>query len=288
MWMSTEAARSDVVLAPAGLWVGGQVISLLVATPLWPRNVLGAALLAALTVVVAIGWPLWLARMRDDSVVGGGLAVGDLVAGLVASLPLFGAGVAIAWLQGAGLASLSGIGASLGMSLESLLVLAMILATALGSWLVITLVARRAAQGYGGVTMSSKGILRTYGLAMAGGTTLLLLLATATTRARWWSALLIGVGLALVVLLVDGLLAGRDVDRTVAFVPAIVAAVLWVFRGGLLLGGDLLTDLASAALGATIALCMGLLVQEDRAWAALPLPLVLALWAGAGVLPLLG
>lgn len=291
MWMSSHAARSDVVLAPAGIWVGAGLVTLALQTGLWPGGVVGLALLVVAAFVVMLGWPLWLARQRDDTVVGQAVATADLSGGLVAALPLLAGGVAIAWLQGVSWPSvLAGLGTRVGTSepVTVALVLAITFATAVGAWLVLTLVARRAAMAWTGPAMPANGVARSYGLAMTGIATVLWLLLAVGTRTTAWRALLTGAGLAVTVLLVDGMLTSAEIDRTAVIAPAIVALVLWVFSGGLLFGGNLLANLASGMVGATVALCIGLLVEQDRPWAAAPLPIVLAAWLDVSAIPVLG
>lgn len=291
MWTSSQVARSDVVLAPAGVWVGTALVGLVLSLPVWPSGLVRLALVAVATAVVMLGWPLWLARQRDESAIAGPFVAADLTAGIVASLPLLATGIAIAWLQDRSWPQvLAGIGTRVATGSPPVVALTLTITviTAAGAWLVITLVARRAPDGYGGPAIPATGVLRTHGLGLAAITTMLLLLLTVATGITWWAALLMGMALALTVLLVDRTLTSATVNRTAALAPAIVAMVLWIFRGGLLFGGNLLGDLTNAALAGTIALCMGLLAQQDRPWAAAPLSVVLAVWMGASILPVLG
>lgn len=292
MWMSRDTALSDVVLAPAGLVVGTGVVSLLARLPFWPGGITGVVILLVAAVVIMLVWPVWLARQRDEpSVVGQGVRPGDLVAGIVPAAPLVLGGMALGLLGQGSLTSSTTLLRRLVLATTGtagLLQVVLWLVTATGSFLVITLVARRAPSAVGGPDMAASGVLRTFGLGLAGVATILWMLVSFTGPEPATIGLVMGLAVALMVLLVDRMLPPRmALPRTAALTPAIVALVLWLFSGGLLLGQGLLGNLASGAVAAAVALAMGLLVIAERPWAALALPFASSLWLIVSVLPVL-
>lgn len=292
MWMSRDTALSDVVLAPAGLVVGTGVVSLLARLPFWPGGVTGVVVLLVAAVVIMLVWPVWLARQRDEpSVVGQAVRPGDLVAGIVAAAPLVLGGMALGLLGQGSLTSSTTLLRRLVLAstgTAGLLQVVLWLVTATGSFLVITLVARRAPSAVSGPDVAASGVLRTFGLGLAGVATILWMLVSFTGPEPATIGLVMGLAVALTVLLVDRMLPPRmALPRTAALTPAIVALVLWLFSGGLLLGQGLLGNLASGAVAAAVAMAMGLLVIADRPWAALALPFASSLWLIVSVLPVL-
>ena len=292
MWMSRDTALSDVVLAPAGLVVGTGVVSLLARLPFWPGGITGVVILLVAAVVIMLVWPVWLARQRDEpSVVGQALRPGDLVAGIVPAAPLVLGGMALGLLGQGSLTSPTTLLRRLVLvttGTAGLLQVVLWLVTATGSFLVITMVARRAPSAVRGPDIAASGVIRTFGLGLAGIATVLWMLVSFTGPEPASIGLVMGLAVALMVLLVDRMLPPRmALPRMAALTPGIVALVLWLFSGGLLLGQGLLGNLASGAVAAAVALSMGLLVIADRPWAALALPFASSLWLIVSVLPVL-
>lgn len=292
MWMSRDTALSDVVLAPAGLVVGTGVVSLFARLPFWPGGIPGVVILLVAAVVIMLVWPVWLARQRDESsVVGQPVNLGDLSAGIVAALPLVAGGIGLGLLGQGSLTSTTTLLRRLVLvttGTTGILQVVLWLVTAAGSFLVITLVARRAPSAFQGPDMAASGVIRTFGLALAGIATVLWMLVSFTGPEPVTIGPVMGLSVAVMVLLVDRMLPARmSLPRFAALAPGIVALVLWLFSGGLLLGQGLLGNLASGAVAAAVAMAMGLLVIADRPWAAAALPFASSLWLIVSVLPVL-
>ncbi len=292
MWMTRDTALSDVVLAPAGLVVGAGVVSLLARLPFWPGGIPGVAILVVAAIAIMIVWPTWLARQRDESsVVGQPLRPGDIVTGLVPALPLILGGISLGLVGGGSPTSAATLVRRFVLvttGVGGMLQVVLWLVTATGSFLVVTLVARRAPSAFMGPDMPASGALRTFGLALAGIATILWMLVSIAGPDPVSVAPIMGLAVAVMVVLVDRLLpAGMTMTRTAALAPGVVALVLWLFSGGLLLGQGLLDNLASGSVAAAVAIAMGLLVNADRPWAALALPFASSMWLVVSVLPVL-
>lgn len=296
MYMPRGAARSDTILAPAGILVGVGALSLVLGVVQDGLSLAGASLttFAVLTLRVVpvaalvIGWPMWLARTRGDTVTGSASVPGDLAAGAVAALPMVVAGIAIplTWGQGVG-RSLVGIGGAALWSLpEGAILLAQTIAMAVGGWLVTTLVARRAPQGWDSPMVRSNEVLRSWALGAIGLATVLLLLQALATSVTALSALLVGIGVAGSVVLADRLVPAAALSRPGALAPGIALLVLWLVGGRWFLGQRLFDSLAAGLLAVPVALAIGQLAEARRPWAGLPLAVALALWLGAGLIPL--
>jgi len=292
MWMTRDTALSDVVLAPAGLVVGAGVVSLFARLPFWPGGVPGIAILLVAAVVIMVVWPMWLVRQRDErSVVGQPFRFGDLVAGLVPALVLVAAGIGLGLAGGGSPTSAATLVRRLVLAstgIGGILQVALWLITATGSFLVVTLVARRAPSAFMGPDMPASGALRTFGMGLAGIATILWMLVAIAGPDPVSVGPIMGLAIAVMVVVVDRMLpAGLAITRNAALAPGVVALVLWLFSGGLLLGQGLLDNLASGAVAAAVAMSMGLLVNADRPWAAAALPFASSLWLVVSVLPVL-
>lgn len=282
MWISRDAARSDVALAPGGLLVGGGLVALLHRLPIWPGGLLGAAIDLVFLVVVMIVWPLWLARQRGETHLAGSepVRLGDLSVAVLVAAPLMVAGIASAATApgvgiGQAIAGRLQVAGTLpigGIQVAALFVLAA------GTWLVLTLVARRAVEGYSSPDMSVAAAVRTWGLAAAGATTLLHLLASVAGGGSALRSLLLGVAVAMTVLVVDRLVPPRmSTTRMALLAPVIVVVILWLIRGFLFSSG-LLANLAGASFGAGITVAVAALCAARRPTASLLLPLAAVIW----------
>ncbi len=291
MWMTRDTAFSDVVLAPAGVVLGTGAIGLLALVPGWPGGIVGQVVVLVAAVVVMVGWPTWLARQRGETgAVGSRLQAGDLALGVAVAAPTVAVGIVSGLLQGLPLSrALFGQLANLPPSLSGLLRIALVVVMAVGTFLVLVLVGRRAPQAFEGIEMSVTAGLRSYGLGLAAAATVLYGLYAFDTGRPILLGLVAGAGLAATVLLVDAQVpVGLTAPRGAILAAAVVAALLWVLRGGLFLfGGDLLPRLALASVAATLALCIGVLVLAHRTWAAALLPLASAVWL-VSILPVIG
>lgn len=288
MWISREAAFSDVVLAPAGIVLGGGVVGLLRLVPGWPGGLVGTLVSLVLVVVLMIGWPTWLARQRgESSATPSPLDMADVGRGAVLSLPVVAAGILLYVAAGLPLGRAAfGRFSLLPTSADGLAQLTLVVATALGTFLLVVLVARRATHAFRSPDMSVTAGLRTYGMGAAAAATLLQFLFSLGYDQPLSRGLVVGVALVVTVLLADRAVGpGLTTTRAAILTPGIVAAVLWIVQGGFLLGGPLLPRLASAATAATLALCMGVLVQAGRTWMTALLPLAAAVWLQAIIPP---
>ncbi len=290
MWISREAAFSDVVLAPAGLVLGSGVVGLLRLVPGWPDGLVGAIITVVLAIVVMIGWPTWLARQRgESSATPAPLDMADVGRSVVLGLPILVAGVLVALAAGLPLDRAAfGRLALVPVSPEGLAQMTLLVVAALGSFLLVVLVARRAAHAFRSPDMSVTAGLRTYGMGAAAVATVLQLLFSIAYDQPISRAPVVGLALAATVLLADrGIPTGLTTTRAAILTPGIMAAALWIVQGGFLLGGPLLPRLAGAATAMTLALCMGVLVQAGRTWSTALLPLAATIWLQA-IIPVFG
>lgn len=291
MWMTRGAALSDVVLASAGVVIGGGLLSIMRLVPGWPGGDLGQAVGLVVAILAVLVWPVWLARQRGDrGAAGSELVVPDLPLALVLALPTVLAGVATQLIQGLPLGRAAfGQLALLPFSAFGLVRVVLVLVMAVGCFLVMALVARRAPTAFDGLQMSVTAGLRTYGLGLAGAATILQMLYAIGSDRSAVIGLVIGLALGATVLLVDHQVpTGLTASRGAIVATGVVAAVLWLLQGGLFLfGGSLLPRLALGATAGTLALCMGILVLAGRTWAAVLLPVAAAIWL-VGILPVIG
>ncbi len=290
MWMTRGAALSDVVLAPAGVVMGAGLVGIMQGVPGWPGGDVGQVVALVIAILAVVVWPTWLARQRGDTrATGGNLEAGDLSLALVLGLPTIAAGVVAQLVQGLPLnRAIYGQLSQLPVSAFGLVRMVLVLVMALGCFLVMVLVARRAPTAFDGLGMSVTAGMRTYGLGLAGAATILQLLYAIGTNRPAVIGLLIGAALAATVLLVDRQVpAGLTASRGAIIATAVVAFALWMLQGGLLFGGPLLPRLALGATAATLAMCMGTLVLTGRTWAALFVPVAAAIWL-VGILPVIG
>lgn len=290
MWMTRGAALSDVVLAPAGVLIGRGILDLLQLVPGWPGGMVGNVAGLLMAVAVVLVWPTWLARQRGEQrATGSAPDIGSLGTATVLAVPTVVAGVTMGLLQGLPLdRAVFGQLSNLPASTTGLIRVVLVLVMGVGSFLVLTLVARRAPTAFEGLDMSVTAGLRTYGLGLAGAATVLQMLYAIGTGRPAVLGLVVGAALASTVLLVDRLVTvNARAPRAAIITAPIVAAALWLFGGGLLFGGPLLPRLALATTAATLALCIGALVLASRTWSAVLLPLAASVWL-VGVLPVVG
>ncbi|MBY5163735.1 hypothetical protein [Salsipaludibacter albus] len=290
MWISREAAFSDVVLAPAGVVVGAGVVGLLRLVPGWPDGLVGTIVTVVLAIVVMIGWPTWLARQRGEtSATPAPLDAGDVGRSALLGLPIVAAGILSSLAAGLPLDRAAfGRLAVIPVSPEGIAQMTLLVVAALGSFLLVVLVARRAAHAFRSPDMSVTAGLRTYGMGFAAAAAVLQLLFSLAYDQPFSRGLAVGVALAVTVLLADRLVPpGLAATRAAILTPAIVAAALWIVQGGFLLGGPLLPRLAGAATAGTLALCMGAAVQAGRTWATALVPLAATIWLQT-IIPVFG
>lgn len=290
MWMTRGAALSDVVLAPAGVVIGAGLIGIMQLVPGWPGGDIGQVVALVIAILAVVVWPTWLARQRGETrATGANLVVGDLPLALVLALPTVAAGIVVQLLQGLPLnRAIYGLLSQLPLSAFGVVRLVILLVMALGGFLILVLVARRAPTAFDGLEMSVTAGMRTYGLGLAGAAAILQVLYAIGTRRPALIGLVIGAALAATVLLTDRHVpAGLAASRGAIITTAVVAFVLWMLQGGLLFGGPLLPRLALGATASTLALCMGAMVLAGRTWTALLVPVAATFWL-VGILPVVG
>ncbi len=288
--MTRGAALSDVVLAPAGVVIGAGLIGIMQLVPGWPGGDIGQVVALVIAILAVVVWPTWLARQRGETrATGGNLVVGDLPLALVLALPTVAAGIVVQLLQGLPLnRAIYGLLSQLPLSAFGVVRLVILLVMALGGFLILVLVARRAPTAFDGLEISVTAGMRTYGLGLAGAAAILQVLYAIGTRRPALIGLVIGAALAATVLLTDRHVpAGLAASRGAIITTAVVAFVLWMLQGGLLFGGPLLPRLALGATASTLALCMGAMVLAGRTWTALLVPVAATFWL-VGILPVVG
>lgn len=292
MWMSSEDARSDFILAAAGMGLGTEVVFFLQGFSLYPGGLVGRGLTVLwvflLTVVVA----RFFVSYRQQGLEGYGLQEdrAGLTEGMLVAAPLAIAGYV------RGIEEFGPFGALLGRagpvvsgptveptdSIELVLAVALILVGALGAMMMYGLLTTRARDAFRSVDMPLVQALRTFGLGAVGVGTLLGLLVSASPGGLpVTSPLLDGVALAATVLLADRAVDGKDrTQRATVLAPAIAALVVSVLvSGGGLFGPGLVVALWRGTVAGAIVIVVATLIETRRAaWAAVPLVFV-AMWS---------
>jgi hypothetical protein len=298
MWISSEDARSDFILAAAAVFLGGQAATLIGQIPGYPRAGIAALVLSNIwLILIGCGAAYGLARHRGDLAAAFALDPpnrGSAGAGIVLATPLVVAHVTTVLLGAdwsdsfrafAGrLSTSTALGISTPalqappgqFSLEGILLLVAVITIAVGSWLTVTLLSVRARDAFRSPDMDLTGLLRTFGLGGAGVVLVLGQMVAVATSASFAAMLLLAIALAIIVLLADQYVpANVPVPRAALLGPAIAVLVLWViafggpFRGNLLLGlfagvaSGVLTLVASAMVQARHGLAAGILLAAS-------------------------
>lgn len=292
MWLSTEEARSDFILAASALVFGTLVYQFIFSLPFYPRGSLSLWLLPVWAVLLMIVPARFLAGYRDQDLEAFGLGSdrSGLADGLLLVAPLVAVGYVRGFSDGNVLGALLGrlrniATASPGLAALDLqqLVLSIVLlgVAGVGTILLFGLLVTRARDGFRATEMPLLEALRTYGLgAVAIGTVFGLLISLADGGTPTWPVLLEGLAMAAVVLLADRLVASGDrTNRMTILAPAIVAAVAFLLRGGGFFSQNLALSLYHGAMAASVAIVLAVLIETRRsAWAAVPL-IVATVWA---------
>lgn len=281
MWISSEDARSDFILAAAAVFLGVQVVSLVARLPIYPLNgpvylVLSVVWLALL----ACGAPLWLARHRRDVPGAFGLEQpGGLVPGLVLALPLLVGHVVEIMLSGnVGAVLLSLLGrftitsptmGDFRFTFETLVLMVSVLVLALGAWLTGSFLAVRARGAFRSPDMDLTELLRTFGMGGVGASLVLGLLLAVRDGGQFGDALMLSGALLAVVLLADQYVPARVTTTRASLVaPGVTVLVLWVIAFGGPFRGDLLLGLYSGVSAAVLVMVAAAMIETRRGLAA--------------------
>ena len=307
MWISSEDARSDFILAAAAVFLGVQLVSLLADIPGYPRSGLPFYVLTLTwLLLLSCGAPWALARYRNQVPQAFALGPEDrgrLGAGLVVVAPLVVGQVLAALFTGsprAVLTSLAGRfyapGPTIGgfqWTAETVVGILGTLILVVGCVLTGTFLAVRARDAFRSPVMDLTELLRTFGLGAVGLSFLMGLLAVVRDGGSFATLLTRTLALAAVILLTDRQVPPRvSMPRASVIGPAIATLVLWVlafggpFRGDLVIG---LTAGTSAACVLLAAACLAHVRQGLAAALLLGASVVYPMWIyPMHVLPLLG
>lgn len=281
MWISSEDARSDFILAAAAVFLGVQLVSLLAELPIYP---LSGPIYLVLSLVwvglLACGAPLWLARYRGDVPAAFGLQHrGGVGPGLVLAAPLlvghvletiFTGDVGTVLLSLAGRFTLATptIG-EFRLSFEIIVLMIATVLLAVGSWLTGSFLAVRAREAFRSPDADLTELLRTFGMGGVAVSLVLGLLVTLRDNGQYGDALMLSGALLVVVLLADQYVPPRVTTvRTMLVAPAIAVLVLWVIAFGGPFRGDLLRGLYSGVSAAVLVMVAAAMIETRRGMAA--------------------
>jgi hypothetical protein len=295
MWMSTEDARSDVILAAATAVFGVAVVAFLQQLPFYPdRGLLGALVslfwLFALTGLV----PYLLTRYRKLGAESYGfdtgreglrsgllLAVPVVIAGVLRGLPSQGPvraalGRFSSFLPGDPTVGGSSASAA-GVVLEGLLDVALVAVLVAGTILLYPFLTVRGRDAFRGDDASVTELVRTAGIIAAAGALVFGLLRSIASDLSAVGVLVNVLALLALVLLGDRLVPARVTTAR----PAILTPVIVAFLAHLLpaLRGDLLFGLYAGTLAAGIVAVIAAVIEGRAfAWAVIPPVVAMAVY----------
>lgn len=291
MYMSTEDARSDFILAGAAALVGPMVVALLARIPGYPsRGDLGIALQLVWVLAVTTFVPWWLVRYRQLGSEGYGYLEdrAGLRSGLLVALPVVVVGMLRTLGRGASLATMPlgrlwvgspvvGDGPSAAqLSLSLLFVVAEIAVILAAVALLFPFLTVRAREGFRPTEIPLIEGLRTFGMGAAGVSLVLGLMFAFVPSVDLVTILLSVGGLVGMVLLADRLVTRKmRTTRATLLAPAILTILMHVLtRGGGLLGA-LFTGVLAAG---TVVVIATLIETRRHAWAVLPVAVALVVY----------
>jgi hypothetical protein len=289
MWMSSEDARSDFVLAAAALVFGSMVTAFLTLLPFFPAGIIGDVIALGFIYALMIRFPRFLGRYREQGLEAHGLGAdrSGITDGLLIAAPILVFGyVRLLSASGVAGAVLGRIGATNQSTIATLTVidiarnLAILTVAAIGSVLLYGLLVTRARDAFRATEISLVEGLRSYGLGALGiGTLMGLLLSLVPGGVPTLHVLLDSAGLLVALLLVDRLVVSKDrTTRATILGPAIVVVASYVFAFGGLFGGGLQIGLYRGGMAACTAVLVAALIETRRAaWAAVPV-IIATLW----------
>jgi hypothetical protein len=291
MYLSSDEARSDVILAGAAAIFGGILLELLLSAPGVPRSGLGAEVVLVLSIFAVTGLvPLLLARYRDDVPGAFGVAPGVPVpigAALLLAAPVVALGVGRAVLidgaftalafgrPGFALVGSPVVGPSGVDLLGGIVTTIAVVVLAGGSLLLLGFLLVRGRDAFRDDERSSTELLRTFGAGTVGAALLFGAIAS-IGRGGFVTVLLNVAALAAVLVVADRLVPHHAlVTRPAVLAPMLLVVLAHVFAAGGVFRGGLLTGLATGAFAAGIVLAM-VVVSEHRGTTAVTVPLLLA------------
>jgi hypothetical protein len=294
--ISSDEARSDVILTAATTLFGGFVLTLVTQLPLYPRRGILGLLVGIFWIFALTGLvPLLLARYRGDGLRAFGLDAprDGWRAGLVLLVPVVLLGVLREFVATGSLlpALLGRLGGATGGSpvvvgttalgpVEIAFSALQLVALTFGALLLTTFLTIRGRDGFRPVDLSLAQAVRTFGMGAAGLALLTGLVRSIGPDTRIVTVLLQVAALVAMVLLADRLVPlGPTFPRGAVLAPGIVVMLAHVFATGGLFRGNLLAGLHTGALGAGTAVVIAVLIAtRRRAWAVVPLLLALHWW----------
>ncbi len=286
MWISSEDAKSDFILAAAAVFLGVQLVSLITAIPGYPRTGAPFLVLSVLwLVLIACGAPWALARYRNQVPAAFGLSPedrGGIVPALVVASPLL-IGYVLATLftgdLGAVLLALAGrftiltpTIAAFQLTFELVVIMLSVLVLAVGSAITGSFLAVRARDSFRSPDTDLTELVRTYGLGAVGLSFVMGLLVVVRDNGSFTTLLVRTAALLAIVLLADQYVPPRiTLPRATVIGPAVAVLVLWIIAFGGPFGGDLLLGLAAGTAAAAIMVAASALVHVRHGWAAVVL-----------------
>ncbi len=307
MWMTTEDARSDFILAAVMAFFVPQLLQFLILLLSFVNQIafgllnslLAASWFQALILIVSV-WaitglmPLYLARYREQGASAFGLdhegaAIGP---GILLALPIPATFITSRALGpsptvGGSLVDRT-IDASLGtialLSLDLIALiqnLVLIVLIFVGPLLLVSFLHVRARDGFREVTISLTEALRTFGMGAVAAGFVLGLLNVVAANIGFLQLVFNTLGLAALVLIADRLVEpGVTTSRAAIVAPgvAILIATI-VLRGGGLFSANLLADLFNGTMAAGFAIVVSVVLQTRRyAWSVVPMFAAAAIW----------
>lgn len=295
MWLSTDDARSDFVLAVAAAVLGRYAAELVLTIPGRPLEPIAEIVIILFQVVMTGLAPFLLARYRNDTSGAFGLKEADrssLVTGVVVAAPLLVAHLLPLTFQGdfgalaRGLLGRFAVGSpAIGIAVplgDVVVRIISLVIIAVGSWMFISFISVRARDAFRSPDMDVTEALRTFGMG-AVGASLVLGLLRSIAGFNALDALLLSATLLVVLLLTDQYVPARlTATRATLLAPMITVAALYVLPGGLF-RGNLLFGLHTGAAAAVIAICATALIEARKGWATIPLVVASAIYPVAGI-----
>lgn len=304
MWMNSEEARSDFVLAAAAALLGSLAVSLLEVLPFYPGvgTLLGSLLYLVWIFVLTALVPILLVRYRDQDIRGYGLE-GERSAwlpGLLVALPV----ILVGYLRG--LPNRGVVRAALGRfdrslvgspvvgedagafaGVDVILNILFVAVLAVSGLVFYGFLVTRARDGFKQTDLPIVEGLRTFGIGAAGAGLLLGLLVVLAGSTRFVAVALNVGGLVVAVLLADRLVAqNATTTRATLLAPAVVALIAQVLAFGGLFRGDILLGLFHGVLSAGLVIVFAALVETRRyAWGAVPIAIAAAIYPTCLSLP---
>lgn len=292
MFLSTEDARSDVILAGAAAVFGGVLIQLLLQTPGIPRGATTTGAIALVATFALSGLvPYLLARYRQDvpgafGFVGAGGTWSSTA--LLLAAPLAAVGVARGLLiDGSPVtAALGRVGRALTLSpalgpapvdvAGAVFAGLQVVVLVLGSSLLIGFLTVRGRDAFRTDERSAVELVRTIGGGALGVALLVGLLTAVGGRISFGAVLLNVAAGALLLAVVDRTMPARAVvTRPAVLTPVVLVVVAHVFDSGGIFRGGLTFGLYAGGLAAATVVAMAVALEQRRQAAAL-LPLLVA------------